>query len=104
MELSVQLFHYLSLTCCLWVLAAGGIVLNRSNLLVVLICIEVILAAVNLNFILFSVYLDDIGGQVTSLFVLTLAASESAIGLAIVVIYYRLRHSIELKQEGLLKG
>lgn len=77
---------------------------NRTNLLIVLISIEMMLLSIVLNFVIFSVYLDDIVGQIFALFILTIAASESAIGLAIVVIYYRLRGSIRLEKGGLLRG
>ena len=80
-----------------------GIIFNIRNVLITLMCIELVLLSLNLNFILFSVYLDDFYGQIFSLFILTLAASESAIGLAIIIIYYRLRGSIAINQLPLLK-
>lgn len=97
-------FDYLFLTTSLFILGLGGIVWNRTNLLIVLISIEMMLLSIVLNFVIFSVYLDDIVGQIFALFILTIAASESAIGLAIVVIYYRLRGSIRLEKGGLLRG
>jgi NADH-quinone oxidoreductase subunit K len=81
-----------------------GILLNRRNILIVLMCIEIILLSVNLNFIVFSVYLDDSVGQVFSLFVLTIAAAESAIGLAILILYYRIRNKILINEIATLKG
>jgi NADH-quinone oxidoreductase subunit K len=81
-----------------------GIVLNRRNILIVLMCIEIILLSLNLNFIVLSTYLDDFCGQVFSFFILTVAAAESAVGLAIIIIYYRLRGEIKSFQPISLKG
>ena len=81
-----------------------GIISNRKSILIVLMCVELILLSVNLNFILFSVYLDDFYGQIFSLFVLTIAAAESAIGLAILILYYRIRGDILINQLATLKG
>lgn len=99
-----SLFHYLTLTSILFCIGLCGIVSNRTNLLIILICIEVVLFSIDMNFVVFSVYLDDICGQVFALFILTVAASESAIGLAIVVVYYRLQNNIVLPSNGLLRG
>ena len=81
-----------------------GILLNRRNILIVLMCVEMILLSVNLNFIVFSVYLDDFLGQVFSLFILTIAAAESAIGLGILILYYRIRGNISISEVATLKG
>jgi NADH-quinone oxidoreductase subunit K len=81
-----------------------GILLNRRSILIILMCIELVLLSVNLNFILFSVYLDDMYGQLFSLFILTIAAAESAIGLAILILYYRLRGKISINQIANLRG
>ena len=81
-----------------------GILLNRRNILIILMCIELVLLSVNLNFIMFSVYLDDFYGQIFSLFILTVAAAESAIGLAILILYYRIRGKILINQIAILKG
>lgn len=81
-----------------------GILYARQNIIVMLICIEVLLLSVNLNFIFFSAYLDDLVGQVFSLFILTVAASESAIGLAILISYYRVRGNMRLDSISILKG
>jgi NADH-quinone oxidoreductase subunit K len=81
-----------------------GILLNRRNILVVLMCIELILLSVNLNFVVFSVYLDDFLGQIFSLFILTIAAAESAIGLGILILYYRMRGNISISEVATLKG
>jgi NADH-quinone oxidoreductase subunit K len=75
-----------------------GLVLNRKNILITLISLELILLAVNINFTLFSIYLDDILGQIFVLFILTVAATESAIGLAILTTYYKLRNTIQIDQ------
>jgi|TARA_B110000908_G_C10192534_1_gene421225 NADH-quinone oxidoreductase subunit K len=81
-----------------------GMVINRRNILIILMCIEMVLLSLNLNFIVFSVYFDDLYGQLFSLFILTVAAAESAIGLAIIIIYYRLRGGILLNQNNILRG
>ena len=88
----------------LFFLGIFGIIFQRRNILIILMCIELILLSVNLNFIVFSVYLDDFFGQLFSLFILTVAASESAIGLAILILYFRLRGNITINQEIVLKG
>lgn len=81
-----------------------GIVTNQRSILLILMCIELILLSVNLNFIVFSFYLDDSYGQIFSLFILTIAAAESAIGLAILILYYRIRGKILINQKATLKG
>ena len=81
-----------------------GLVLNRKNILITLMSIELMLLAVNLNFVIFSVYLDDITGYVFVLFVLTIAAAESAVGLAILTIYYRLKNNIRIDKIKNIKG
>lgn len=81
-----------------------GIVFNRRSILIILMCIELMLLSLNLNFIIFSIYFDDLFGQLFSLFILTVAASESAVGLAIIIIYYRVRGNISIVQNFLLKG
>lgn len=95
---------YLFLTFSIFCVGLYGIISNRTNLLILLICIEVVLFAVDINFVVFSVYLDDITGQVFALFILITAASESAIGLAIVLVYYRKNSKITLISHGLLRG
>lgn len=87
----------------LYILGILGILLNRKNIIIMLMSIELILLAVNYNFLIFSVYLDDLIGQLFALLVLTVAAAESAIGLAILVAYYRVRGSIAVKFINLLK-
>ena len=81
-----------------------GMILNRRNILIILMCIELVLLSLNLNFILFSVYFDYLYGQLFSLFILTSAAAESAVGLAIIIIYFRIRGSISINQVAVLKG
>jgi NADH-quinone oxidoreductase subunit K len=81
-----------------------GIVTNQRSVLLILMCIELMLLSVNLNFIVFSVYLDDAYGQIFSLFILTVAAAESAIGLAVLILYYRIRGKISINQKATLKG
>lgn len=100
MFLQLNLLVYLS--TLIFILGALGLVLNKRNLLIILMSIELMLVGVNLNFIFFSVYLDDIIGQMFALYVLTVAAAESAIGLAIFTIYYRDRNTILV--EGLIRG
>jgi len=87
----------------LFFISTLGIVLNRRNILITLMCIELVLLSLNLNFIVFSVYLDDLYGQLFSLFILTVAAAESAIGLAIIILYYRIRGSISMDQLAILR-
>jgi len=82
----------------------SGIFITRKNIILIMISIEIILLAINLNFIIFSIYLDDILGQVFALLILTVAAAESAIGLAILVIFYRLKGTISINFINLLKG
>jgi len=88
----------------LFFLGILGLVFNRKNILIILMSIELILLAVNLNFIVFSVYLDNILGQIISLFILTVAAAESAIGLALLVIFYRIKNSIVIEKIPTLKN
>ena len=100
----LMLFFQLITNVILFFLGVFGIIFQRRNILIILMCIELILLSVNLNFIVFSVYLDDFFGQLFSLFILTVAASESAIGLAILILYFRLRGNITINQETVLKG
>ena len=86
----------------LFSLSLVGFVFNKRSILITLICIELMLLSLNLNFIVFSVYLDDIFGQVFSIFILTVAAAESSIGLAIIILYYRVRGNISLAQKSVL--
>ena len=95
---------FLNLNILLFIIGLFGIIITRKNIILVLMSIEVMLLAINLNFLVFSVYLDDLTGQIYALFVLTVAAAESAVGLAILVIFYRLRGDIIINKIGNLKG
>ena len=96
--------HYLVLAAVLFSLAVAGIFINRKNVILLLMCIELLLLAANFNFVAFSRYLGDISGQVFVFFVLTVAAAESAIGLAILVVLFRERRSINVEDLNTLKG
>ncbi len=102
--MAVGLGHYLTVSAILLVLGIFGIFLNRKNVIVIMMSIELILLAVNLNLVAFSAALGDLVGQMFALFVLTVAAAEAAIGLAIIVIYYRNRGSIQVEDVTLMKG
>lgn len=95
---------YLVVSMVLFLIGLSGIFLNRKNILVLLMAVELMLLAINFNFIIFSVFLDDILGQLFALLVLTVAAAESAIGLALLVIYYRIRGTIAIEFIDLMKG
>jgi NADH-quinone oxidoreductase subunit K len=101
---SLTLSHFLSLGAILFALSVIGIFMNRRNLIVLLMAIELMLLAVNMNFIAFSHYLGDMAGQVFVCFILTVAAAESAIGLAILVVLFRNRASINVQDMDTLKG
>ena len=96
--------NYLAVSMVLFLVGLSGLFLNRKNIIVLLMAVELMLLAINFNFIIFSVFLDDILGQVFALLVLTVAAAESAIGLAILVIYYRIRGTIAIEFIDLMKG
>lgn len=100
----IGLFHYLSVASMLFTLGVFGIFLNRRSVITILMSIELMLLAVNINFVAFSVHLDDLAGQVFAMFVLTVAAAESAIGLAILVVFFRARGSIAVEDISGLKG
>nr|WP_297357418.1 NADH-quinone oxidoreductase subunit NuoK [uncultured Caldimonas sp.] len=102
--MTLTLGHYLSLGAILFAMSVVGIFMNRKNLIVLLMCIELMLLAVNLNFIAFSHYLGDMAGQVFVFFILTVAAAESAIGLAILVVLFRNRSTINVDELDTLKG
>ena len=102
--MAVGLAHYLTVAAILFTLGVFGIFLNRKNVIIILMSIELILLAVNLNLVAFSAALGDLAGQVLAMFVLTVAAAEAAIGLAIVVVYYRNRGSIQVEDVNLMKG
>ena len=100
----IGLQHYLTVSAMLFVLSIAGIVINRKNLILLLMCIELMLLAVNTNFIAFSRYLGDETGQVFVFFILTVAAAEAAIGLAILVVLFRNRRSINVDEIDVLRG
>lgn len=100
----ISLMHYLVLAALLFAISLAGLFLNRKNMLIMLMCIELMLLAVNLNFIAFSSYLNDLAGQVFVFFILTVAAAEAAIGLAILVLVFRRRQSINVTELDELKG
>ena len=100
----ITLGHYLTLGAILFALSVVGIFLNRRNLIVLLMAIELMLLAVNTNFVAFSYYLGDMHGQVFVFFILTVAAAESAIGLAILVVLFRQRRSINVEELDAMKG
>ena len=101
---SIGLIHYLVVAAILFTMGVLGIFLNRKNLIVILMAIELILLAVNINLVAFSTHLNDITGQVFALFVLTVAAAEAAIGLAILVVFFRNRGSIAVEDVSMMKG
>ncbi len=100
----MSLVHYLILAGILFVISIAGIFINRRNVLILLMSIELMLLAVNINFIAFSSYLNDVQGQVFVFFILTVAAAEAAIGLAILVVIFRKRKSLEIDKLSELKG
>ena len=104
LNLPIQINHYIILSSVIFFLGVAGIFLNRKNVINILMSIELILLGVNINFISFSFYSNDLTGQVFSLFILTVAAAEVAIGLAILVVYFRNKGSIDVKDINVLKG
>ena len=100
----ITLTHVLTLSGILFAIAVAGVFLNRKNVIVLLMCIELMLLAVNFNFVAFSRYLDDTSGQIFVFFILTVAAAESAIGLAILVLLFRNVGTIDVEELGSLKG
>ena len=102
--MTIGLGHYLSVAAILFTLGIFGIFLNRKNVIIILMSIELILLAVNINLVAFSTHLGDIVGQIYALFVLTGAAAEAAIGLAILVVYFRNRGSIAVEDVNMMKG
>ncbi len=102
--LEISLVHYLVVAATLFTLGVFGIFLNRKNVIVILMSIELMLLAVNINLVAFSTHLGDLVGQIFALFVLTVAAAEAAIGLAILVVYFRNRGSISVTDINMMKG
>ena len=102
--MTLTLGHYLSLGAILFSMSVIGIFLNRRNLIVMLMAIELMLLAVNINFVAFSTYLNEISGQIMAMFVLTVAAAEAAVGLAILVTFFRNRGDIAVDDASVMKG
>ena len=102
--INIALGHYLFLAAIIFVIGVIGIFLNRKNVIIILMSIELLLLAVNINLVSFSIYLQDLTGQVFAMFILTVAAAEAAVGLAIIVIYYKNKGTIHVEQISSLKG
>ena len=100
----ITLTHYLTLSAILFAISVAGIFINRKNVILLLMCVELLLLAVNFNFIALSRYMGDVTGQVFVFFILTVAAAESAIGLAILVVLFRSRRSINVQEIDVLRG
>ena len=102
--MTIGLGHYLAVGAILFTLGILGIFLNRKNIIVILMSVELILLAVNINFVAFSTYLNDVSGQLMAMFVLTVAAAEAAVGLAILVTFFRNRGDIAVDDASVMKG
>ena len=102
--IEIGLGHYFTLAAIIFTIGIIGIFLNRKNIIIILMSIELILLAVNINLVSFSIYLQNLVGQVFTMFILTVAAAEAAVGLAIIVIYYKNKGSINVEQIDSLKG
>jgi NADH-quinone oxidoreductase subunit K len=100
----ITLFHYLLLSAILFGISLAGIVINRKNMITILMCIEMMLLAVNMNFMAFSYFHQNIAGQIFVFFILTVAAAEAAIGLALIILWYRRRGVVEIESLTSLKG
>jgi len=100
----IGLGHYLSLAAIIFAIGLAGVFLNRKNIIVILMSIELILLAVNINLVSFSIFINDLTGQIFTLFILTVAAAEAAIGLAIIVVYHRNSGTIRVEEIDKLKG
>lgn len=102
--MAIGLTHYLIVAAILFTIGVAGIILNRKNIIIILMSVELILLSVNINLVAFSSFLQDLTGQVFALFILTVAAAEAAIGLAILVTYFRNRGSIDVEDVHMMKG
>jgi NADH-quinone oxidoreductase subunit K len=100
----VGIFHFLFLAALIFIIGICGIFLNRKNVIVILMSIELMLLSININFVVFSVYLQDLVGQIFSIFILTVTAAEVSIGLAILVVFFRNKNSIAIEDINTLKG
>ena len=102
--IEIGIEHYLILSAIIYAIGVVGIILNRKNVIKILMSIELILLSVNINLVSFSIFLEDLVGQVFTMFILTVAAAEAAVGLAIIVIYYKNKGSINVENISSLKG
>ena len=102
--IEITLEHYLTLAAIIFTIGVVGIFLNRKNIIIILMSIELMLLAVNINLVSFSIFLNDLVGQIFTMFILTVAAAEAAIGLAIIVVYYRNSSTIDVEKIDSLKG
>jgi len=102
--INIALGHYLFLAAIIFIIGVTGIFLNRKNVIIILMSIELILLAVNINLVSFSIFTQDLTGQIFTLFILTVAAAEAAIGLAIIIVYFRNKGSIRVEDINSLKG
>jgi NADH-quinone oxidoreductase subunit K len=102
--IEINLEHYLTLAAIIFTIGVVGIFLNRKNVIIILMSIELMLLAVNINLVSFSIFLNDLVGQIFTMFILTVAAAETAVGLAIIVVYYKNKGSIHVEQINTLKG
>jgi NADH-quinone oxidoreductase subunit K len=102
--IEINLEHYLTLAAIIFTIGVVGIFLNRKNIIIILMSIELMLLAVNINLVSFSIFLNDLVGQIFTMFILTVAAAEAAVGLAIIVVYYKNKGSIQVEQINSLKG
>ncbi len=102
--IEIGLGHYLTLGVIIFTIGIFGVFLNRKNIIIILMSIELMLLAVNINLVSFSIYLQDLVGQIFTMFILTVAAAEAAVGLAIIVIYYKNKGTINVEQISSLKG
>ena len=102
--IEIGLGHYLTLAAVIFTIGIVGVFLNRKNIIIILMSIELMLLAVNINLVSFSIFLQDLVGQIFTMFILTVAAAEAAVGLAIIVIYYKNRGSINVDEINSLKG
>ena len=102
--IEIGLGHYLTLAAIIFAIGIIGIFLNRKNVIIILMSIELLLLAVNINLVSFSIYLQNLVGQIFTMFILTVAAAEAAVGLAIIVMYYKNKASIDVEQISSLKG
>ncbi|WP_316353682.1 NADH-quinone oxidoreductase subunit NuoK [Candidatus Trichorickettsia mobilis] len=100
----ITLEHYLILAALIFTIGITGLFMNRKNLITILMSVELMLLSININFVAFSVYLQDLSGQIFSIIILTIAAAETSIGLAIIVVYFRNKRSVQLTEISQMKG